>query len=266
MKTILDQIITHKRKELKETKSKISVKDFEKSAYFERQCYPLSEALTNPKKTGIIAEFKRQSPSKGLINDQAKVAEVTAAYEQYGASGLSVLTNTEFFKGFPEDINKAREVKIPILRKEFIIDEFQILEAKALGADVILLIAECLTSEEVKGFTKFAQSIGLEVLLELHSSRQLDKISEFNNLIGINNRDLTTFQVDIDRSIALSHLLPSESLKIAESGISNPQIIAKMQKAGFDGFLMGEHFMKEDDPGKAFKHFVESVNHTTNEI
>lgn len=266
MKNILDRIIAHKRRELEETKQKFTVRDFEKSAYFERDCFKLSKTLTDPQKTGIIAEFKRKSPSKGIINQEAQVEEVTATYEQNDASGLSILTNTEFFQGFPEDITKARKANIPILRKEFIVDEYQILEAKALGADVILLIAECLTTQEVKGLTGFAQSLGLEVLLELHSSQQLGKIAASNNLIGINNRDLTTFKVDIDRSIELSHLLPKESLKIAESGISDPKVMSQMKGAGFNGFLMGEHFMKNPRPGEAFKKFVKAVKLIEHEV
>lgn len=262
MNTILDQIVIHKKQELLKTKQKISIKDLENTPLFERPCYSLHKHLKDANKTGIIAEFKRKSPSKGVLNDLSPIEKVTAKYTEFGASGLSILTNTHFFQGFPKDIQKARKNEVPILRKEFIIDEFQILEAKALGADVILLIAECLTSAEVKTFTQLAQSLGMEVILELHSSQQVEKISIENNLIGINNRDLTSFKVDIERSIKLSHLLPKESLKIAESGISAPATILRMKQAGFEGFLMGEHFMKKPQPGEAFKDFIATLKST----
>lgn len=260
MKNILDKIVEHKRKELEAVKANLSVSELEKSPQFEKKSYSLTESLKHPERTGIIAEFKRQSPSKGIINDQAKVADVTQAYEKYGASGVSVLTNQEFFGGTVEDVKAARAIEIPILRKEFIVDEYQIIEAKAIGADVILLIAECLTASEVKDFTQLAHSLGMQVILEMHSEKQLDKIAADQQIVGINNRDLTTFKVDLEQSIKLCHRLPPEMLKIAESGISNPQTILDLKKEGFDGFLIGENFMKQSNPGTAFKEFVEQLN------
>ncbi len=261
MKTILDTIVDHKKKEVQILKQEKPVAQLERLPGFERTPYSLRDSLLNPEKTGIIAEFKRKSPSRDRINQTAEVQKVTQAYSENGASGLSVLTDSHFFGGSTKDLQKARENnKIPILRKDFIIDEYQIIEAKAIGADVILLIAECLTREEIKSFTRLAQSLNLEVLLELHTARQLNKIGDDNNMVGINNRDLTTFQVDIDRSIALAGQLPEETLKIAESGIHDPAVVIKMRKAGFRGFLMGEHFMKHPDPGKAFRKFTNALN------
>ncbi len=258
MRNILDKIVAHKRKEVAEWKAQVSIKTLEAAETFSRTCFSLQESIKNPEKSGIIAEFKRKSPSKDVINDTATVEEVTEAYTENGASGLSVLTDNYFFAGNTEDLEIARTLNaIPILRKDFVIDEYQIIEAKSIGADVILLIAECLSKEEIKRFTHVAKTLGLEVLLEMHSEEQLDKIGAENDMIGINNRDLTTFTVDIDRSIELSRQLPEEALRIAESGIHDPKVILKMKAAGFDGFLMGEHFMKEKKPGEALKRFID---------
>lgn len=265
MKTILDNICLAKKQELKEIKRKTSIKVLESTVFFERDCYSLTESISRTGSTGIIAEFKRKSPSKGLINGIAKVEDVTKAYTQNGAAALSVLTETSFFGGDLADIGKARLNKIPILRKDFVVDEYQIIEAKALGADVILLIAECLTKQEIKSFTNLAHSLGMQVLIELHTEEQLDKLLPSHELVGINNRDLKTFNVDLDRSIALSELLPNTCLKIAESGISSPSTILQLKKAGFNGFLIGEHFMKSTNPSLAFEDFVVSIKKLENE-
>lgn len=260
MKTILDTIVAHKKKEVERLRKEKPIGELEKSPLFDRTPYSLREFLLNPEKSGIIAEFKRKSPSKDAINLTAEVKEVTRSYADHGASGLSVLTDSQFFGGGAKDLQQAREVnQIPILRKDFVIDEYQIIEAKALGADVILLIAECLTAAAIKHFTQVAQSLQLEVLVELHSAGQLGKIGTDNKLVGINNRDLTTFHVDIDRSIELADQLPQETVKIAESGINQPEVVIKMRKAGFQGFLMGEHFMKHQDPGLAFRKFAAAI-------
>ncbi|MGH2644168.1 MAG: indole-3-glycerol phosphate synthase TrpC, partial [Chitinophagaceae bacterium] len=208
MDNILETIVNYKKQEVASRKEKIPVKKLESSSGFSHPCFSLGESLTDENKTGIITEFKRCSPSKGMINENAKVEVVTKDYTDYGASGLSVLTDENFFKGENEDLIKARANQIPILRKEFIIDEYQVIEAKSIGADVILLIAECLEKQEIKRFSKLAKKLGMEVLLEMHSELQLDKISAEVTLIGINNRDLKTFKVDIDRSIQLSEKLP----------------------------------------------------------
>lgn len=257
MKNILEIIVAHKKEEVAERKKQVAVNILEKSDSFSRACISLKESLKDPEKTGIIAEFKRKSPSKGLINGTADAASVTQKYARYGASGLSVLTDSHFFGGSNADLKKIRSVNnLPILRKEFIIEEYQILEAKSIGADVVLLIAECLSKTEMAQLARMAKSLGMEILLEMHSEQQLYKITPDVTFIGINNRDLATFEVDIDRSIQLAKKLPKEMVKIAESGINDPAVIMKMKQSGFEGFLMGEYFMKEEDPGEAFRQFV----------
>ena len=206
------------------------------------------------RKTGIIAEFKRRSPSKGVINDKAAIEKVVKAYEVNGAAGISVLTDQEFFGGSDEDFLKAKEtVGIPLLRKDFIIDEYQLVESKSIGADVILLIAACLTPAETRKLARAAKNLGMEILLELHDEKELDHISDAVTLIGINNRNLKNFGVDTELSIRLAEKIPSDFIKIAESGIDSIEMIQQFRKKGFQGFLIGEFFMKEADPGEAFK-------------
>lgn len=253
---ILDKIIEYKRKEVAEKKQLISESLLRENDLFKRPVFSLKEFLLDEGKTGIIAEFKRRSPSKGIINDQVDVADITAGYTRFGASGLSVLTDEAFFGGSREDLVKARENLIPILRKDFIIDEYQIVEAKAMGADVILLIAACLSPEEVRSLAGFARKLDLEVLLELHGEEELDHICDETELIGINNRDLKTFAVDIERSLMMAEKIPSNKLKIAESGISTIENVRLFQQHGFRGFLIGENFMKEAQPGEAFHKFI----------
>ncbi|HVV03913.1 MAG TPA: indole-3-glycerol phosphate synthase TrpC [Puia sp.] len=253
---ILDKIIEHKRVEVAQRKEAVSIAALEKSPLFGRRVLSLRQFLTDPSRTGIIAEFKRRSPSKGVINDQVDVVTVTKAYAAAGASCLSVLTDETFFGGSSGDLQRARVIEIPILRKDFIIDEYQIIEAKAIGADVILLIAACLTPEEVQRLAEFARSLGLEVLLEIHNGEELEHICDATEIVGVNNRDLKTFTVDIQRSIDLSKRIPKDKLLIAESGISKIETILHMKDAGFTGFLIGENFMKEKDPGAAFGAFA----------
>ena len=255
---ILDTIIEYKRTEVEKRKASILVEDLERSPYYMRPTCSLKESLLDETRTGIIAEFKRQSPSKGVINGDADVEAVTRAYAEGGASGLSVLTDEQFFGGCTADLIKARENKIPILRKDFIIDEYQVVEARAMGADVILLIAACLTPAEVKRLAVFAKSLDLEVLLELHGEEELGHICDETELIGVNNRNLKTFVVDIERSLEMARRIPENKIKIAESGISSVDMIRLFRENGFKGFLVGEMFMKEKDPGAAFKAFVES--------
>jgi indole-3-glycerol phosphate synthase len=194
-----------------------------------------------------------------VINDQVDVTAVTKGYAAAGASCLSVLTDGQFFGGSSEDLQRARINDIPILRKDFIIDEYQIVEAKAIGADVILLIAACLMPAEVRQLAAFARSLQLEVLLEIHNEEELEHICEETEIVGVNNRDLKTFTVDIQRSIDLSKKIPAGKVLIAESGISKIETILHMKKAGFSGFLIGENFMKEKDPGAAFGEFVRGL-------
>jgi indole-3-glycerol phosphate synthase len=256
---ILDKIIEHKRIEVEQNKRDRPVTALEKSAFFSRQTLSLREFLTDPTRTGIIAEFKRRSPSKGVINDRADVVHVTSAYAAGGASCLSVLTDGHFFGGSGADLEKARVNEIPILRKDFMIDHYQVTEARAMGADTILLIAACLSPAETKNLAVYARSLGLEVLLEIHNEDELGHICEETEIIGINNRDLKTFQVDTDRSVQLSKKIPAGKITISESGISKIDTILHLRKFGFRGFLIGESFMKENDPAAAFERFVHEL-------
>lgn len=254
---ILDRIIAQKKIEVTERRAAVAAEQLEQSALYSRSTFSLKEFLLDETKTGIIAEFKRKSPSKGIINDTADVVEVTKAYTENGASCLSVLTDELFFGGKTEDLQKARIHAIPILRKDFIIDEYQITEARAMGADVILLIAACLTPGRVQELALFAKSLELEVLLEIHNEAELEHICDATELVGINNRDLKTFTVDINRSVELGKKIPAGKLKIAESGINSIDTICTFKNAGFNGFLIGENFMKAPDPTIAFAEFVQ---------
>jgi indole-3-glycerol phosphate synthase len=242
-----------------EARKAVPVADLEKRPFFGREVLSLRAGLLDPGKTGIIAEFKRRSPSKGVINDSVLVTDVTRGYTEAGAACLSVLTDRNFFGGSPADLEAARVNAIPILRKDFIIDEYQILEARAMGADVILLIAACLKPAAVKRLAEFAAALGLEVLLEIHSEDELDHICDATPIVGVNNRDLKTFTVDIERSIRLSQQLPVGKLLVAESGINRVETMWHMRDSGFHGFLVGEHFMKEKDPAIAFASFVNQL-------
>jgi len=256
---ILDKIIEHKKAEVAAAKEKVTVAALQQTAFYTRQTLSLKQFLLDATKTGIIAEFKRKSPSKGMINGTADVVEVTSAYAAHGASCLSVLTDAIFFGGSAADLQRARVNAIPILRKDFIIDEYQITEARAMGADVILLIAACLSPERVKELALFAKSLQLEVLLEIHTEEELGHICDAVEIVGINNRDLKTFAVDINKSVALGKKIPAGKLKIAESGINSIDTICTFKNAGFHGFLIGENFMKEPDPTIAFAAFVQQL-------
>jgi indole-3-glycerol phosphate synthase len=255
---ILDKIVLRKREEVALAKQKVSIKELENQANFSRTPLVFKDFLLDETRTGIIAEFKRRSPSKGLINGTADVAMVTQQYSAAGASALSVLTDEDFFGGQREDLFAARAInRIPILRKDFMIDEYQILEAKAWGADVILLIASILTPKEINDFGMFAQSLGLNVLLEVHNLAELEKsICPNLDAIGVNNRNLGDFTVNIQTSFELVDSIPKQMLKISESAIDNPQVIKELKSAGFNGFLIGENFMKTANPGAAMETFV----------
>jgi len=259
--TILDQINENKRTEIAEAKSQVSAEELMVSPYFKRKTNSLKAALLAEGANGVIAEFKTKSPSKGVINETAEASEITAAYVAAGASGLSVLTDDRFFGGSFENLAKARFAnhETPILRKDFMLDPYQIYEARAHGADVILLIAESLTKELLLELTLKAKELGLEVLVEVHSSGELEKLNPQVDLVGVNNRNLKTFEVDVQTSVRLSKLIPDQFVKISESGISDPESIAQLRAAGFKGFLIGETFMKTDDPGKACKEFIEKI-------
>jgi indole-3-glycerol phosphate synthase len=261
---ILDKIVDQKKIEVVERKRIRSILDLEKESLFSKENYSLTSFIGNDAKTGIIAEYKRKSPSKGIINHHSTVEEVTAAYVANGASGLSVLTDELFFGGRIEDLVKATVNSIPLLRKDFMIDEYQLIEAKAFGADVILLIAACLTPDEVKQMASTAKNIGLEVLLEIHNEQELDHICEEVDFVGVNNRNLKNFEVSINTSLQLINKIPTTKIAIAESGINNVDTIITLKKAGFKGFLIGEHFMRDNDPANAFADFVKQLNSKQN--
>ena len=256
---ILDKIIEQKKQEVAEAKKKISLTELKDAALFDRKTFSLKESVKSG--SGIISEFKRKSPSKGIINDQADVLQVTQSYEKFGASGISILTDEEFFGGNLEDILKVRnEISSPILRKDFMIDEYQFYEAKSIGADIILLIASCLSPTQVSEFTELAHSLNLEVLLETHSEEELKHINKNVDFVGINNRNLKDFKVDLQHSVDLKNLLPNDIFSIAESGIYNEEDFKFLKEKGFDGFLMGEYFMKNENPGEKFGEFISNVS------
>lgn len=257
--TILDKIIAQKRLEIASGKIEKSISDMEQSDFFNRKCLSLKKNLHNSG-SGIIAEFKRKSPSKGWINADADVLEVAKGYSKAGASGISILTDEPFFGGSPADLSSARTlVNCPILRKDFIVDEYQIYEAKAMGADVILLIAAVLSVRETKNLAKCAKSMGLEVLLEVHNKEELAHVNEHIDILGVNNRNLKTFEVSTEISKKLAHLIPDEFVKISESGISNPDTVKELRQYGYQGFLMGENFMKENNPAEALLKFIDLI-------
>jgi indole-3-glycerol phosphate synthase len=251
--------------EVMERKAQQPATSLEKNPLFTRATLSLRDSLLDGNRTGIIAEFKRKSPSKGVIHDHADVSAITAAYTRHGASGISVLTDEFFFGGSTGDLITARENVIPILRKDFIIDEYQLIEARAMGADVVLLIAACLSVDEVKKLSRFAKNLGLEILLEVHDRQELGHLCDEVDLLGVNNRDLKTFSVDINKSLELIALIPSEIPAIAESGISDVETIRLLRGHGFRGFLVGENFMKEADPAIAFASFVNKLKTASHE-
>ncbi len=257
---ILDTIVAAKRLEVAESKKQTRTRELEGQLSFSRKTVSLKSRLLQPESSGIIAEFKRKSPSKGVINDRFAPEDVTVAYQNAGVSAVSILTDEKFFGGSPEDLKVAREkLSIPILRKEFIIDEYQIVEAKAMGADLILLIAAILDKKQIKAFVSLAKSLGLEILFEVHDKEELAKVCEEVTFVGVNNRNLKTFTVDIQQSVNLSELIPSEFLKISESGIDRIESIQMLKQVGYHGFLIGENFMKTDNPGDACKNFISEL-------
>ncbi len=245
---ILDKIIIDKRKEVILKKSIVPSSQLEQSQLFQSRTISLSKNLRNSS-VGIIAEHKRRSPSRGEINYNLTVEQVSKAYESAGVCGISVLTDGKYFGGSTDDLLLARaSVNVPLLRKEFIIDEYQILEAKSNGADAILLIAAVLSKKEIQELSEFAQSLALEVLLEVHNLEELQQaIMPSLDMIGVNNRNLKTFEVDLQTSHMLAHHIPSDFVKVSESGISTITSIKDLQNTGYEGFLIGESFMKSDD-------------------
>ncbi len=257
---ILDKIVVDKRKEVDLKKTVIPVSQLESTVLFGRETVSLASSLLKSE-TGIIAEHKRRSPSKSVINQKLSVQDVALGYENAGVCGMSILTDGKYFGGSLDDLLLARAiVTLPLLRKEFIIDEYQILEARAYGADVILLIAAILTQEEIRALSQFAKSLGLDVILEVHNETELQKsVMPSLDLLGVNNRNLKTFEVSLETSKSLSEKIPDDFVKVSESGISNIEAIKELKKYGYQGFLIGENFMKTDDPGKSATQFIDNL-------
>ncbi len=258
---ILDKITAHKRHEVEEKKQILPIPQLKQLPLFKRSTLALTDRLISSDDPGIIAEYKRRSPSKGWIAKERDILEIAKGYQQAGAAGMSVLTDLFFFGGRIQDLESIRvEIQLPLLRKDFIVDPYQIYEAKAYGADVILLIAECLNTEDINEFTTIAQDLGMEVLMELHTSQELDKLNDRINIVGINNRNLETFVVDIQTSLELFHQIPDHFSRISESGIHSPKDAILLKKQGFDGFLIGEYFMKTPNPGITCQHFIQAIH------
>lgn len=262
--TILEKIVEYKHKEVAERRELVPVKKLESSEHFTAPIVSLARYLKRPDKVGIIAEIKRKSPSKGVLNEYISVEKLSIGYMQAGASALSVLTDTEFFGGSNEDLTTARKFNYcPILRKDFIVDEYQIIETRSIGADAILLIASVLDAKQISEFSAFAISLGLEVLLEIHNLEELPKDLKNINVVGVNNRDLNDFTTDVNRSFKIAEQLPNETTKISESGLSDADTILRLKKAGFDGFLVGEAFMRTSRPEAACAEFVQKLQSAT---
>ena len=256
--SILREIVLNKRKEIDFLKKNRPISEIEKSQYFNREVISLKKSLIE--KSGIISEFKRKSPSKPNINLDAEVITITRGYELSNSSGISILTDSKYFGGSNEDITSVRsEINIPILRKDFILDEYQIVESKSLGADVILLIAASLSKEDVKNLSRFAKSFDLQVILEIHSEDELSYLCDSIDVVGVNNRNLKKFETDINNSINIAGMIPSSFLKISESGISTSKEILRLKEHGYDGFLIGENFMKKEDPVFACNDFIKKL-------
>jgi Indole-3-glycerol phosphate synthase len=257
--TILEEIVMFKKLEVARRKLEVKTYDLEASPLFKSPPLSLKESLLNPEKTGIIAEYKRKSPSKGVINESADISAVTQAYASFGASGLSILTDEKFFGGTSGDLIKARENPLPILRKDFIVDDYQVIETRSIGANVILLIAACLTPIEVEFLATYAKTLELEVMLEIHDEKELNHICDAVDIVGVNNRDLDTFEVDIQQSLRLAEKIPPGKIRVAESGINTVEDLLLLKENGYQGFLIGDRFMREEDPGKAFGDFVKTL-------
>lgn len=258
---ILDEIIAQKQKEVAERKELFPLRLLERSLYFESPTVSLRKYVTRPDKSGIIAEIKRKSPSKGAINPHISVEKVSIGYMQAGASALSVLTDTPFFGGSNDDLTIARKFNFcPILRKDFVVDEYQIVEAKSIGADAILLIAASLSPAQIQNFSDFAHRLGMEVLLEVHSKDEWERNEAAPvDLIGVNNRDLKTFRVDVNISRDLAPYLPKTAVAVSESGLDAPAIVVELAEHGYQGFLIGQRFMESPQPEKAARTFIQDI-------
>ena len=263
MQDILQEIVAHKQVEVDQWKQVVSPQQMYRlvEAILDFSTPSLSKALC-ASDSGIIAEFKRKSPSKGWIKEEGKAEEIPLSYQQHGAAALSILTDEHYFGGRDEFIKIARHqgVNIPILYKNFVIDEYQLFQARLCGASAVLLIAACLTKAECRTLQQTAHELGLEVLLEMHSREELEYADQVPDLCGINNRHLGSFVTDVETSFRLAEYLPKEAVKVSESGISNPDTVKALREAGFRGFLIGETFMKTADPGQTLSDFIQQIN------
>jgi len=264
MKDVLEDIVAHKRIEVAQQKEILSTKEIQKRAedVVEGNVFPkrsMSDSLAHSS-SGIIAEFKRKSPSKGWIKEDGKPEIIPLRYQENGASAVSILTDQQFFGGHNDFLSTARNlIDIPILRKDFIVDEYQVMEAKTLGADAILLIAAAININECKKLAALAKEFNLETLLEIHSEKELDYVGDNIDMVGVNNRNLGTFHTDVNNSFKLAEKLPNEFVLVSESGISSPSTILQLRQIGFKGFLIGETFMKTENPGQMLKEFVKKI-------
>ena len=257
--SILNKILASKALEVAERKQQLPVSALEKAPAFSRKCLSMKESLLNSS-SGIISEFKRKSPSLGWIHEDADAVDITSGYSAAGASGISILTDFEYFGGTPMDLMAARQfITCPVLRKDFVIDEYQLYEAKAIGADVVLLIAAALTVEKTLALAQKAHELGLEVLLEVHNAEEIGHANDFVDMMGVNNRNLKTFEQSIQTSFDLAALIPTKFVKVSESGISKIETVKELCKVGYKGFLMGENFMKEENPAAALGKFIEGL-------
>lgn len=261
---MLEQIVRYKRDEVARRKTAVSARQLEQHPQFDRQPRSACQAIRRTGSTGIIAEFKRKSPSKGVINNWADVTRTTQGYVNAGAACLSVLTDMAFFGGSPSDLQQARQTNptTPILRKDFIVEPYQVLESKVLGADLVLLIAACLTPKEILELGLLAHQLGMEVLLEVHDEDELNRsLNDQVDLVGVNNRNLSTFTTSIDTSLRLANMLPDSYLWVAESGLRDASTIRQLRQVGYEGFLIGEAFMKTLTPANALAALVSGLPH-----
>jgi len=257
----LQEIVVEKHKQVAFDKQLRPVEMLESTLYFNRKCASIKEYINRGDKSGIISEIKKKSPALGAINTGIRVESLAAAYTASGVSALSVLTDSAFFGGCNADLTAAREnTSLPILRKDFVIDPYQVIEAKSIGADVVLLIAAILSRSQVEQFTMLAHQLGMEVILELHSAQELEKIHSDIDVIGVNNRNLETMLIDVATSKAMAKYLPAGVVKISESGIEDPAIVLELKTLGYNGFLIGSHFMKHSNPGEACSAFIRQIN------
>ncbi len=257
---MLGEIIASTHKRIKRNKELFPVKLLENSIYFDSKCVSMGQYITRKDKSGIIAEFKRKSPSKGIINQYADVVQTSIGYMQAGASALSILTEKDFFMGQSEDLTLARNANYcPILRKDFILDEYQVVETKSIGADAILLIAACLEKEELKKLYDLAKSLGLEILFEIHDKKDLEKLPGLEVMVGVNNRNLISMKVDLQTSHDMAKELSKDFIWVSESGINTVEDLMKLKQIGYSGFLMGERFMKTPDPAASLRQFINSL-------